>query len=79
LKFSVEFGWITESEKDDSRKDARGRISLSLRRKGAKNKKFEARNPKSETISNDQNTQNSKQASFRFGVLDFPDLRFICL
>jgi hypothetical protein len=29
--------------------------------------KFEARNPKFETISNDQNIPNSKQASFGFG------------
>jgi len=53
-------------------------------RQGAKDAKaikgkFEARNPKFETNSNDQNMQNSKQASFGFGVLDFPDLRFICL
>jgi hypothetical protein len=47
--------------------------------KGAKTKKFETRNPKFETISNDQNKSNSKQASFGFGVLDFPDLRFISL
>jgi len=48
---------------------------LAQRRKGAKNKKFEARKrprgPKFETISNVQNMQNSKQASFGFGVLDF--------
>jgi hypothetical protein len=48
-------------------------------RKGAKNKKFEARNPKFETISNDQNMSNYKKASFGFGVLNFPNLRFICL
>jgi len=47
--------------------------------KGAKTKNFETRNPKFETISNDQNKSNSKQASFGFGVLDFPDLRFISL
>jgi hypothetical protein len=46
-------------------------------RKDAKNKKFEARNPKFETISNDQNMQNSRQASFGFGVLDFSHLRFV--
>jgi len=40
--------------------------------KAAKSKKFE-------TISNDQNKSNSKRASFGFGVLDFADLRFICL
>jgi hypothetical protein len=39
--------------------------------------KFEARNPKFETNSNDQNMQNSKQAPFGFDVLDFPDWRFI--
>jgi len=36
------------------------------------------KDPKFETNSNDQNMENSKQASFGFGVLDFPDLRFIC-
>jgi hypothetical protein len=54
------------------------KLLLPQRRKGIKGK-FEARNPKFETNSNDQNMQNSKQASFGFGVLDFPDLRFICL
>jgi hypothetical protein len=48
----------------DSRKDAKA-----PRKKG----KFEARNPKFETKSNDQTMQNSKQASIGFGVLDFPD------
>jgi len=55
-------------EHADSRKDA----------KFGKNKKFEARNPKFETNSNVQIMQNSKPASFGFGVLDFPDLRFAC-
>ena len=49
------------------------------RAKAAKKKKFEARNPKLETNLNDQKAQNSKPASFGFGVLDFPDWRFICL
>jgi hypothetical protein len=44
----------------------------------APKQKFEARNPKFETISNDQNKSNSKQASLGFDVLDFPDFRFIC-
>jgi hypothetical protein len=46
---------------------------------GARNQKFEARNPKFETNSNDKNRENSKQTSLGFGVLDFPDLRFVCL
>jgi hypothetical protein len=40
--------------------------------------KFEARNPKSETNSNDQKQmQCSKQTRFGFLVLDFPGLEFI--
>jgi len=38
--------------------------------------KFEARNPKFETNSNDQK-QIFKQASFGFGVSDFLNLKFI--
>jgi hypothetical protein len=37
----------------------------------------ETRNPKFETISNDQNKSNSKRDSFEFDVLDFPDFSFI--
>jgi hypothetical protein len=37
-----------------------------------------ARNPKFETISNDPNKSNSKQAPFGIDVLDFPDFSFIC-
>jgi hypothetical protein len=44
----------------------------------APKQKFEARNPKFETISNDQNKSNSKQAPLGLDVLDFPDFRFIC-
>jgi hypothetical protein len=74
LNFLCEFCGFTQREEGDrpvapTRKGA----------KDAKNKKFEARNPKFETNSNDQNMQNSKPASFGFGVLDFPDLRFIRL
>jgi hypothetical protein len=47
--------------------------------KGAKDKRFEARNPKFETNSNNKNRGNSKQTSFGFGVLDFPDLKFVRL
>jgi len=39
--------------------------------------KLEIRNPKFETNSNDQKTRNSKQISFEFGVLEFPDFRFV--
>jgi hypothetical protein len=55
-----------------------------ISRKGAKlakDKKFEARNPKEapriETISNDPKTTNSKRAQIGFEVLDFSDLGFI--
>jgi hypothetical protein len=55
--------------------DRNAKHALSDVEGGAKNKKFEARKrprgPKSETISNDQNKKNSKQASVGFGVLDF--------
>jgi hypothetical protein len=68
---------MKKRSENGSRKDA----------KAAKSKKFETRSPcpqpgrraKFETISNDQNKSNSKRASFGFGVLDFADLRFICL
>jgi hypothetical protein len=46
-------------------------------RKGAKNKNFEARNPKFETIPNDQNKSNFKHASSGIAVLDFPDFSLI--
>jgi hypothetical protein len=56
------------SKSGDSRKAA----------KAAKDKKFEARNPKFETSSNDQNMLNSKQVSFGFGVFGFSGFEICC-
>jgi hypothetical protein len=51
--------------------------------KGAKNKKFEARNPKHEArnkfkLMKNKTTTMVQTGRIGFGVLDFPDLRFIC-
>jgi hypothetical protein len=62
---------IREFEQNDSRKGAK------TPRNEGERKKFESRNPKFETISNDPNITNFKQTQIGFEVLDFPGLGFI--